>query len=155
MNTVCFQIEARILRVLRRMLGGTAEVVGFRESAAEGTVKAVYGGRPEVRVTVSPGQAESYSSPLMEYAAKVSVNLDLEDDATQAAFDDVSAVVEEIVEGWNMNENREEMSDALSCERFRVNGFRADGGQDAIDLSRENPRISTTYAFAVRGVLKH
>ena len=58
MKTVCAQIEERILERLRLELGGDAFVVGFRESAAEGTVKCVWGGLPEVRVTVSPGQSE-------------------------------------------------------------------------------------------------
>jgi len=153
MSTVCAQLESKILDVLRLALGDAATVVGFREAARAGTLKVVTGGKPEVRVTVSPGQAEGYSSPIMEFPCRVQVNLDLEDDPTQAAFDAVSAYVEAIVEAWNMNRNRDAMSAALTTDDFRVNGFRADSGTDALDLSRENPRISTTYAFAVKGVL--
>ena len=152
MNTVCYQIEARILERLRLELGGAAAVVGFRESAA--TVKCVQGGLPEVRVTVSPGQSEGYSSPVMEYAVRVAVNLDLEDDPSTASFDAVSAVVEGLVERWNMNEFREETAALFDTDGFRCSGFRADGGTDSLDLSRENPRVCTVYAFAVKGVIK-
>ena len=154
MNTVCYQIEARILERLRLELGGEAAVVGFRESAAMGTVKCVPGGLPEVRVTVSPGQSEGYSSPGMEYAVRVAVNLDLEDDPSTASFDAVSAVVEGLVERWNMNEFREETAALFDTDGFRCSGFRADGGTDSLDLSRENPRVCTVYAFAVKGVIK-
>lgn len=154
MRTVCAQIEARILERLRLELGRDAVVVGFRESAAEGTVKSVSGGLPEVRVTVSPGQSEGYSSPVMEYAAKVAVNLDIEDDPSTASFDAVSAVVEGLVERWNMNEFRDEVAGLFDTDGFRCSGFRADGGTDTLDLSRENPRVCTVYAFAVKGVIK-
>lgn len=153
MKTVCAQIEEKVLGVLRALVGDRALVVGFRESAASGTVKSVSGGRPEVRVTVSPGVAESYSSPIMEYHVKVAVNLDLEDDPTQSLFDEISAEVEVVVEAWNKNANRESTSTVLSTSDFMVNGFRADGGTDTLDLSRDNPRICTVYAFAVKGVI--
>lgn len=68
-----------------------ASVAGLRDAAAAGEVRETAGGLPEVGVSVAPGWAEAYGSPAVEFSVSVRVSLMLEDDATQAAFDEVCA----------------------------------------------------------------
>lgn len=150
--TVCAEIEAKVLAALRGRLDGLAGVVGFRESVEAGTLKASEGGAPEVRVTVSPGAAAEYGSPVVEHDVRVCVSVGLEDDDTQAGFDAACEAVETLVLEWNLDRNWEAMASELTTARFRADGFRAGGGSEAIDLSKDNPRLSAVYQFSVMGV---
>lgn len=146
-------IEAKIMAAVQALVGESASVVGFLQSSADGTIKESFGGRPEIRVTVAPAQAEGYASKVVEYSCKIAVNLDLEDDPTQSTFDEVGGIVENLVLDWNETSNLADTKTAIEPEGFNIVGFRADGGQDTLDLTRESPRISTVYAFAIKGII--
>lgn len=151
--TVCAEIEAAVCAALRERLGPSASVVGLREASAAGTVKETVGGLPEVGVSVSPGRAEAYGSPVAEFSVSVRVSLMLEDDATQALFDAACEPVEALVLDWNRDERWRTMAAALTTRRFRADAFRADGGADSADFGTDSPRLSTTYNFALTGIV--
>ncbi len=151
--TVCAEIEAAVCAALRARLGASASVAGLREAAAAGELKETAGGLPEVGVSVAPGRAGGYGSPVLEFSVSVRVSLMLEDDATQTAFDEVCAAVESLVLEWNLDREWRTMAAALTTARFRADGFRADGGADSSDFASDSPRLSTTYVFALTGVL--
>lgn len=151
--TVCAEIEAAVCAALRARLGASASVAGLREAAAVGEVKETAGGLPEVGVSVAPGRAEAYGSPVVEFAVSARVSLMLEDDASQALFDAACEPVEALVLEWNRDREWRTMAAALTTARFRADGFRADGGADSADFASDSPRLSTTYNFALTGVL--
>ena len=152
--TIRKEIEAKIVAVLRTLLGDAATVTGFLESVGAGEVKNVVQGRPEVAVTVSPGEAPAWAVPEMEFPVTVVVRLDLEDDPSQAAFDQICEPIENLMQTWQLDRNWSEVSEALGVPRFRIDGFRATGGRDTFDASRENPSLSTSFTFAIQGVLQ-
>ena len=147
-------IEDNLCATLRNLLGSAATVSGFLETAAEGIVRNVPSGKPEVRVRVSPPRAASWASPISEIECFLNVRLDLEDDATQSAFAAVCDPIEELISTWNIDANWSEVSNALGTSRFRVDGFRSDGGTDAIGLTSGDPYIATTFAFTLMGIIQ-
>lgn len=153
MTSLVRQLEVAVIAAMKTATDGAALVRGLRESAIAGTVKTSTGdGRPEIDVAVTPATSDSYASPVVEFSVAVSVRLDWSDDPTISAFDEVAAAVERILHRWNMRENIEAMSAALSTENFRCDGFRLDGGQDSADVEAEMSAISTVFNFAVKGV---
>lgn len=152
MTSLVKQLEAAVVAALKTATDGAALVRGFRESVAEGFVKVSTGdGRPEVMVTVTPANADSYASPIIEFSVSVAVRLEWGDDPTIASFDEVAAIVERVFLRWNDNANIEQMSAALTTENFRAAGFRLDAGQDSAEIGDVSV-ISTTNNFAVKGI---
>ena len=152
MTSLVKQLEAAVVAALKTATDGAALVRGFRESVAEGFVKVSTGdGRPEVMVTVTPANAESYASPIIEFSVSVRVQLEWSSDPTIASFDEVAAIVERVFLRWNDNANIEQMSTALTTENFRAAGFRLDAGQDSAEIGDVSV-ISTTSNFAVKGI---
>lgn len=153
MTSLVRQLEAAVIAAIASATDGAALVRGFRESAIAGTVKTSTGdGRPEIDVAVTPATSDSYASPVIEFSVAVSVRLDWSDDPTITEFDEVAAAVERMLQRWNVRENIEQMSAALSTENFRCDGFRLDGGQDSADIGGDIPAISTTFNFAAKGI---
>lgn len=153
MTSLVRQIEAAVIAAMKTATDGAALIRGFREAAIAGIVKTSDGdGRVEVDVAVTPATSDSYASPVIEFAVAVSVSLDWSDDPTISAFDEVAAAVERILHRWNMRENIEAMSAALSTANFRCDGFRLDGGEDSADIETGLYTISTVFNFAVKGV---
>lgn len=153
MTSLVRQLEAAVIAATESATDGTALVRGLRESAIAGTVKTSTGdGRPEIDVAVTPATSDSYASPVIEFSVAVSVRLYWSDDPTITEFDEVAAAVERMLQRWNIRENIEQMSAALSTENFRCDGFRLDGGQDSADVGEESSAISTVLNFAVKGV---
>ena len=153
MSSLRKEIEAKVLAKLRGILGAKASVTGFLESVAAGTVKNVAAGKPEVRVTVAPGQAGGWGLPEMEFAVSVNVRLDLEDDATQALFDEVCEPIESLVLSWQLDRNWLGVSEDLGVPGFRIDGFRAGGGSDSISLTSTDPYVSTNFMFTLQGTI--
>lgn len=153
MTSLVKQLESAVVAAVKTATDGAALVRGFRESVAEGFVKVSTGdGRPEVMVTVTPANAESYASPIIEFSVSVAVRLEWSDDPTIASFDEVAAIVERVFLRWNDNANIEQMSAALTTENFRAAGFRLDAGQDSVEIGDKWSVISTTNNFAVKGI---
>ena len=153
MTSLVRQLEAAVIAAMKTATDGAALVRGFREIAIAGTVKSSDGdGRAGVDVAVTPATSDGYASPVIEFAVAVSIRLDWSDDPTISAFDEAAAAIERILHRWNMRENIEAMSAALSTENFRCDGFRLDGGQDSADVGGKVSAISTVFNFAVKGV---
>lgn len=153
--TIRKELESKILAKLRALVGNIATVSGLLESVAAGSAKEIAKGRPEVRVTVAPAQAGGWGKPEVEFSVKVNVRLDLEDDVSQASFDAVCEPIENLIESWQLDRNWREVSDDLGISRFRIDGFRADGGRDSVSFTASDPYLSTDFAFALQGVLRN
>ena len=163
MASIVRQLEAAIMTALESALTPTdqaapvALVMGFRKSVASGTVKTSDGdGRPEVVVQVSPATSDGYAMPIVEIDASITVRLNWTDDPTIAAFDEVAAVVETLLHRWNLVENDNEMSAALSTDNFRCDGLGLRGGTDSVTFPSGNgaSAIMTVFNFAVKGIYR-
>lgn len=152
MASVRKTIEGNILQELRLRLGDSATVQGFLESVETGRIKERVASGPEVRVVVSSGQSEGWMSPFTVYSATVSVRLDLEDDPTLSVFDALCEKVEGFIEECCAAKNHVTLSGVFTVPGFRADMFRADSGSDDMSFSPDDPYVSTTFAFSVRGV---
>lgn len=152
MASIVRQIESAVIAALDTELDGAARVQGFRESVAEGLVKTSDGdGRPEVLVSVNPPTAETYGVNKLEFDVNVQVRLEWADDPTIAAFDEIAAIVEDLLMRWNLNANIATVVAALSTDNFRCCGLRMNGGSDSASIG-ERSYISSTFSFAVKGM---
>lgn len=152
MTSLVKQLETAVIAAMKLAVGDSAQVLGFRQSVAEGFVKAQNSdGRPEVIVAVNPATSDNYSSPIIGFDVAVSVRLEWCDDPTITAFDEVAALVERQLIVWNCRTNIEAMSAALSTANFRCGGFRLGGGNDTVE-AEARPFIATNMNFSVKGV---
>lgn len=152
MTSLVRQLEAKVVAAMETVVDGAAKVTGFRASVAQGLVKSQESdGRPEVIVAVNPATSDSYASPVIGFDVAVSVRLEWADDPTITAFDEIAALVERKFIEWNLRENYAAMTEALTCDNFRCDGFRLGGGSDGVDAD-PRPAIFTTMNFTVKGV---
>ena len=102
-------------------------------------------------VSVSHPQADSFATDILSFSAHISVTCAFADDPTAAAFDETAAAIEELVLSWHSQSNRSAMAAALSTTHFRADGFRTDGGEDALSVE-DDPTLTATFNFTIKGV---